>query len=112
MKEGRSSFGVCILRNCIYVIGGIGSNGQYLNSCERFNLKTKRWETISALNQASASFSCTSYNNRFIFKIGGKREDKTLLRTIEKYDVMQNKWYTVNIQTNTIPQFLAHSSCV
>ncbi|KAL4447040.1 hypothetical protein ABPG74_013892 [Tetrahymena malaccensis] len=113
MKEGRSSFGVCILRNCIYVIGGIGNNGQYLSSCERYNLKTKKWETVSQINQASASFSCTSFNNRFIYKFGGNREDKSLLRTIEKYDVMQNKWYIINIQNqNNVPQFLTNSSCV
>lgn len=116
MKEARSSFGISFMRNNIYVIGGIGKNDKYLSSCERFNLKTKKWESLNSLNLACASFSCTPLNNRFIFKIGGCGQDRKLIHAIEKYDILLNKWILLsNAQVNPqtpLPPLLSNSSAL
>lgn len=43
----------------------------YVASCERFNLKTRKWEAVASVNQPSSSLCCVAFNGRFIFKIGG-----------------------------------------
>jgi len=96
MKEPRSSFGISTIRNFIFVVGGIGNNSILLSSCERFDLKARKWETRASLNQACSSLSCTEFNNKFIFKFGGIGKDKKIVNVIEKFDILLNKWEVIN----------------
>lgn len=50
MEHPRASHGLALNENYVYAIGGFAKeNSQVLSSCERFNLSTKKWETIVPL---------------------------------------------------------------
>lgn len=38
MKIKRKSFGICYIKEMIYVIGGYNKTNRYLSSCECYNI--------------------------------------------------------------------------
>ena len=49
LMQGRSCFGAVVLRNSIYVIGGHLNNQIATNTCEKFDLKTMKPQSISSM---------------------------------------------------------------
>ena len=91
----RRSFGICSIRNLIYVAGGYLDN-EITKSCECFDILTNYWCKIRPLTEPSTDNSLCSYNEKYLFKFGGQLLTFTLCQMIEKYDVGKDKWYVIN----------------
>lgn len=90
----RRSFGICHIKNIIYVAGGYLDN-EITKSCESYDIDTNYWCKIKPLNDACTDLSLSSYNDKYIFKFGGQLMTLTLSETIEKYDPLKDRWYTI-----------------
>ena len=102
----RRSFGICNIRNMIYVAGGYLDN-EITKSVECFDIETNYWCKLKPLNEACTDLSLCSYNERQIFKFGGQLSTLTLCQIIEKYDISKDRWYIINytIQENLKQSF-------
>lgn len=91
----RRSFGICHIKNLIYVAGGYLDN-EITKSCECYDVDTNYWCKIKPLSEACTDLSLCSFNEKFIFKFGGQLMTMTLSENIEKYDPSKDRWYTIN----------------
>lgn len=98
MSVPRSSHGICYCNNAIYVVGGFTDNQKMTNTCERYNILTKKCELLTGMNNSASSICCCSFNNKFIFKFGGIGENRLLSNIIERFDIQMNKWFVVDPQ--------------
>lgn len=103
----RRTHSVVKLGDFIYVCGGINSKGDPLNTCEKYSLEFQRWVKISSmkvgniinnLNIARSHHSMCTYNNDYIFSLGGENRYESLLDTIERYSVIQDVWEILSVK--------------
>jgi hypothetical protein len=73
IKISRSAFGITHLKNKIYCLGGAQSNNHYLSDCEVYDIKSNTWASNEIPDLPVAKISCTAitFENRYIFVIGG-----------------------------------------
>lgn len=91
----RRSFGICHIKNLIYVAGGYLDN-EITKSCECYDVDTNYWCKIKPLSETCTDLSLCSFNEKFVFKFGGQLTTMTLSENIEKYDPSKDRWYTIN----------------
>ena len=87
----RKSFALCVHDDHVYVAGGIGVDGGYLNTVHRFAVKENRWETLAPMSKRRASFSLL-YLNGCLYAIGGNSDANNMTNTTETFDVRRQKW--------------------
>jgi len=96
MIQGRYTHTSCYHNNYVYVMGGRhygkGIDG-VLNTCERYHLPTKKWESIAPLRSKRCTGVATTYMNR-VYIFGGYRGDGRIM-TIERYNEVVNVWESV-----------------
>uniref|UniRef100_A0A2S2NAH7 Ring canal kelch n=1 Tax=Schizaphis graminum TaxID=13262 RepID=A0A2S2NAH7_SCHGA len=96
MLGSRKCFGVGVLNNCIYAIGGVGyvrRRNRYLKSVEVFNLDTQQWKKVSSMSSSRIAFGVGVLNN-LIYAVGGT-DDDSCLKSVECYDPRLDKWNPV-----------------
>ena len=110
MKTIRASltYGVTVLNNCIYVIGGTNQNKD-LNSAEVLDLSEpsspdvhddgsrqpqREWRSISNMSIPRNDVGVGVLNG-FLYAVGGKNETKQELASVEAYDPNQDSWKKV-----------------
>ena len=71
MAISRYHFGVALLKNYVYAIGGFGNENALLNSVERYCFETKKWSFVSPLPAPRASMACCSWGER-LYCLGGE----------------------------------------
>ena len=74
MRECRSSFGLCVLRNIIYVFGGRhGKNyNEEVEGCEKYNILTDRWEDfVKVPDNYTIGMSVSLVEKRFVYGFAG-----------------------------------------
>ncbi len=54
METARNSFGFIYNKNYLYIIGGYNDEGLATNSCEKFNILTRSWESMASLPHPAA----------------------------------------------------------
>ena len=69
MNEQRSGAGVVALGPYIYVVGGMGANGQ-LNSFERYDTEKDVWSTLAPMSTARSALTLAILENK-IYAMGG-----------------------------------------
>ena len=75
----------------IYVVGGYGGgDNNCLDTAERFDPATKKWEQIANLNEGRRALSVVALPDG-IYAIGGY-SGKQYLSSVERYDIEQNVW--------------------
>eukprot|EP01022_Parablepharisma_sp_SALTPOND_P024473 TRINITY_DN5421_c0_g1_i1.p1 TRINITY_DN5421_c0_g1~~TRINITY_DN5421_c0_g1_i1.p1 ORF type:complete len:656 (+),score=79.02 TRINITY_DN5421_c0_g1_i1:3537-5504(+) len=80
----------------IYSIGGKGKSGEYLNLCERYNIKKNTWEKIPSLNEKKAFVGATVLDYSSIYVFGGY--NSSTLGTIEVIRPgVDDKWSLVKL---------------
>ncbi|XP_060849312.1 ring canal kelch homolog isoform X2 [Rhopalosiphum padi] len=89
----RINFGIGVLDNCIYAIGGNDIKRNSLNSVEVFNLFTEQWKMVSSMSNERCKFSVGILNN--LIYIGGLN-----LKSVECYDPSLDKWNPVAEMSN------------
>ena len=101
----RSSHAICYSNGYIYVIGGITNNQVILEKCERYSIDKRDINEFCPLNNPVASTCVCSFFQDYLFKFGGicyNNEGESILsQIIEKYDIIRDKWYILNV--NVIP---------
>ena len=91
----RASHSSVFLSGCIWIFGGTTLN-RYLNDLVRYNLTSKRWETIPPL---TFSFPTPRYKHAMvgvssrIYVFGGKLSDESLTNELWMYDIDSGMWF-------------------
>lgn len=105
LNYSRSSHAICYCNGFIYIVGGVTNNQIILEKCERFNVENQAVEEICPINHPVACTCVCPFFQDYLFKFGGNCYDSTgdsfLSQVIEKYDIIRNKWYVLNV--NVIP---------
>ncbi len=77
--------------------------------CERFNIGTRKWETISQLNEPRYQALAFSVGE-CIYVAGGLIYDKNpRTNSIEKYEIKTNKWEEIRLK---LPVNIESPTCV
>jgi len=89
MPTSRYAFGLTVVDNKIFAIGGTASDGKTrLTTNEMYNPTKDTWETRTPIPSPRRAFAITSYNNK-IYIIGGSNS-----KANEVYDTLSDTWET------------------
>lgn len=91
--QQRKDFGICQIRNKVYLIGGCDYG--ILKSCEVYDIETNTSQLISELNHATRYIGCCNDEDKFIYAVGVADNGKK--STIERYDIKEDQWTTLHI---------------
>ena len=98
MLVPRSQMGCVVLNDSLYVIGGTNRHNEVLQSGERYNFLTNKWEEIPAMRHARASPAVAASNGR-LYAIGGDRisevnfyRARITITEVECFDPLTNEW--------------------
>ncbi len=86
MKLARSGHCMVYLQNFIYVIGGFSEQNDFTTRCERLNLADYSWSEIASLNHKCHNACVTAFDDKFLFKFGGKLGEDKINKYVEKYN--------------------------
>ena len=120
MNTLRHSFGMCAVKNRIFVVGGANYKEGALIKCEAYDIDNNKWSPINFLNIKSMNHSITSLHDTYIFKFGGMRynlsDRKELsIDLFERYDIKMDFWEKIKLKDNNYfsasPQILSLSGC-
>ena len=100
----RKNFALCVHDDHVYVAGGIGVDGGYLNTVHRFAIKENRWETLAPMSKRRSSFSLL-YLNGCLYAIGGNSDANNMTNTTETFDVRRQKWKKGPVLPNPRAQY-------
>lgn len=96
MLNARSGHGLAFMRNCLIVVGGYLLDDDFSDECEAFSFDRNTWRRIAPLNIKANNPSICTFNDKYLFKFGGKKEERKMNEVIEKYDFDLNEWTIVN----------------
>lgn len=115
----------------IYVLGGMSyredKNGgrpfvHSLNTCEFFNINTKKWILLPNFENARQAFSVCQFNEKYIFIFGGKclkpearigdKQPFNFVEEVEAFDIEKNIWKTINYITDNCKLRMIHSGAI
>ncbi|KAJ8298096.1 hypothetical protein KUTeg_024627 [Tegillarca granosa] len=82
LQNVRRHHGMCIMGDCIYLIGGFGKYRMKLDSVEMFNCKTGKWSTLASLPEPAFSLAATVCNGK-IYAIKSR---------VYCYDPQEDRW--------------------
>eukprot|EP00826_Nyctotherus_ovalis_P010918 TRINITY_DN12848_c0_g9_i1.p1 TRINITY_DN12848_c0_g9~~TRINITY_DN12848_c0_g9_i1.p1 ORF type:complete len:475 (+),score=105.32 TRINITY_DN12848_c0_g9_i1:274-1698(+) len=72
MPAGKSQHKLVMLNLAfIYCIGGKSLGKNYLNTCERYDVSSNKWETAPSLNEAKRNVGATAVGGCAIYVFGG-----------------------------------------
>ena len=88
---------------------GSSTKVQSLNTCEVYNVKEDTWTEIPPMNHAKQSFGVCSFNDKYIFALGGKQlqdgatiynislsQPFEFVNQVEVYEIEKNQWKAIN----------------
>lgn len=121
MKTLRHSFGICAIKNKIFVVGGSNYREGALIKCEYYDIQHNQWFPFNFLNVKSMNHSIISFNDSYIYKFGGTRfnsneqeSNKMSLDLFERYDLKFDIWERIMLKENFIgilPSIAFFSGC-
>ena len=71
MALSRYAFGSCFIANCIYTVGGVTDNDITINGCEKYDIKSEKWEKCANLTQPTFAITLINVENTYIYGFGG-----------------------------------------
>ncbi|KAH9392680.1 hypothetical protein TYRP_005765, partial [Tyrophagus putrescentiae] len=92
IKNARKYASIVVHNNCIYIAGGINSEGSLEKIVEKYDSKTEKLEPIESMITARRNFSLVLYKNR-LWAIGGI-DDNLPISSVESYDFDKDDWKT------------------
>merc|ERR1719401_2713873 len=90
MSVGRIRAAAISCGDYLYVIGGLDGS-RPLNSMERYDPRTRTWQTLPPMQRARYSCAVTVQGHR-IFVFGGELADAATQATVEVYDTQLGTW--------------------
>ena len=99
----RRNFGLVVIHQNMYVIGGCNDQLLSLATVERFDAKHGVWRFVAPMNFARAGVACAKYRN-YIWAAGGTADLKRnlIMDVVESYDVRANQsvsWVSTRISS-------------
>ncbi|XP_029346291.1 ring canal kelch homolog [Acyrthosiphon pisum] len=91
MSVKRQRFGVGVIDNCIYAVGGFDGKS-ILNSAEVFDCRTREWCTISSMTTIRCGHGLGVLNN-LLYAVGGSA--LRTLNSVECYHPSLDRWTPV-----------------
>jgi N-acetylneuraminic acid mutarotase len=91
MPTPRSEATSALLKDKIYVIGGLDRNNQPLDNMEVYDIKLDSWNSVASLPLALDHADATVYNEK-IYLVGGRGFNDTISNKLYIYDPVSNKW--------------------
>nr|XP_054934323.1 kelch-like protein 10 [Dermacentor andersoni] len=89
----RAYHGVALLRNRLYVVGGM-QDSAYLRSCDCFDIERCTWEARSSLNIARGYVSAVALDG-YVYAVGGRNASERTA-SVERYSPRSNQWTLVS----------------
>ncbi|EDV28114.1 uncharacterized protein TRIADDRAFT_21099 [Trichoplax adhaerens] len=89
MQRGRCSFGVTVLNNEVYAVGGYDRLG-CLNVVEKYNLASNTWLTCQPVNQRHGRIAVAASSDH-VYALGGSHASHDL-KSCERYDPITDSW--------------------
>jgi len=116
MNERRSNHVLVSCNHCLYALGGKATNrgtSYSIKSVERLGALGEEWDNCGAMLTSRCDFAAVSCDG-MIYIIGGRtKEGKPKgwksLRSVEKFDPVQNRWVFVSGMKS---ERRGHSACV
>jgi len=71
MNDARGSHSMCVSNFEIFAFGGRSSQTQMVESFEKFDVLTSRWERLPGCSSYSVRSLLIPFNQKYIYKIGG-----------------------------------------
>ena len=103
---------LCAIEGFIYVVGTF-VNSQVYGFCEVYDIQKDQWKQIDSLRVARSGVALSSFKNNYIFAFGGRVDQKTIVDTIECYDISKNVWQEITgpqiEKSNWIPGYMSLS---
>lgn len=90
MQKARANFGLAVVGDKIYAIGGMEGNG-FISTVEEYDPATDTWAYKQSLPTARGNFT-TSVVNGKIYVIGGENIYRTPVATVVMYDPSTDQW--------------------
>ncbi|XP_037514719.2 kelch-like protein 10 [Rhipicephalus sanguineus] len=88
----RAYHGVALLRNRLYVVGGM-REASYLRSCDTFDMESCTWQSCSAMNIARGYVSAVALED-YVYAVGGRNAGERTA-SVERYNPRSNQWTLV-----------------
>ena len=90
MNDDREFFWACAFIDKILVNRGI-KDGVKNSSCLQFDTNDYSWKKVSKMNEARSSAACAVFEEKIVVT-GGLNTNPGVLKSVESYDVLPNKW--------------------
>lgn len=84
------AMGTCILRNCLYIIGGHCSSLGVLSTVSRYEIKNAAWTQVASM-QTPRRYHSVAAAHGLIYAIGGQTRSG-VTSSVECYDPNSNVW--------------------
>lgn len=113
MSNMRAHFGVAVLEDYLYVVGGFNSNG-YLELVERYNTVNNVWSAVNPMNAKRANAGIGILNGK-IYAVGGQNNIGDDLQSVEFYDPATTKWTMVSLlrrKKTKLHRFVCNFACL
>ena len=102
MINPRRAHGTVLLRDYVYVCGGINSESLSIQSCERYSIDQNKWEPIADLPSCKSHVTLCAVNNNKILSFGGDNNEN-ITNTIDLYEYDKDIWLQLSI---TLPYYI------
>ena len=93
MYDNRKFFCACPFMDKIFIIGG-NKDGVKTSSCLQFDTIDYSWKEVAKVNEARSNAACAVFEGRIVVS-GGWNNNWNVLSSVESYDVLPNKWSTM-----------------
>ncbi|XP_072018224.1 kelch-like protein 24 [Amphiura filiformis] len=93
MNTQRSLFSMTVLDGMVYATGGLGSEGELLNSVEFYNPSTNNWRFTSPMLHGTKAHGVAAVGG-MLYVIGGENLENTI-ETMQCYNPRVDSWSTL-----------------
>lgn len=103
MFDKKMAFGTCYIKGFIYIFGGKKEKKEeILDLCEKYSIKSNKWEPIGKMKAKRCSPGVCSFNDEKIYVFFGTKNGENLVVSnsdfIEKYNIKKNSWSTIYVK--------------
>jgi Kelch motif/Galactose oxidase, central domain len=92
MHSRREHVGEAVLDGKLYVLGGRAPQSQALDTAERFDPRTGRWETLPRMPVPSGGLVAVSLGDAVLAVSGGDDGAETVTGAVQEFDPATNEW--------------------
>jgi serine/threonine-protein kinase PknK len=92
MHSRREHVGEAVLDGRLYVLGGRGTQSQAVDTAERFDPRTGKWETLPRMPVPSGGLAAISLEDAVVAVSGGDDGAETVTGAVQEFDPATNEW--------------------